>query len=274
MNTILVPTDFSEAAYNAFEYALQIAQKTKAKIVLLNVYNYPAIPTEAPMVIPMQDLEKQSLKALEHFADRIRKKNTFDIPIELQCKCGYPVNEIDEFSKKHHINLIVIGMSGAGFMNEKIIGSTTTSLIRTSKCPILVIEKNTSYKKIKKMALASDLQTLKNGQILKPILEMAKLFDSQIQIVHVSKEKETADFIKNTEAGKHLDHFFTDIQHSFHNITEEDVTEGIEKFIKRNKIDMIITIPRVHSVWNTLLQEPQTKRMAFHIQTPILALHE
>ena len=100
------------------------------------------------------------------------------------------------------------------------------------------------------------------------------MFDSQIQIVHVSKEKETADFIKNTEAGKHLDHFFTDIQHSFHNITEEDVTEGIEKFIKRNKIDMIITIPRVHSVWNTLLQEPQTKRMAFHIQTPILALHE
>ena len=43
MNRILIPYDFSELADNALDFACQIAQKSKAKeILLLNVVEHPS----------------------------------------------------------------------------------------------------------------------------------------------------------------------------------------------------------------------------------------
>jgi nucleotide-binding universal stress UspA family protein len=40
MKKIIVPTDFSEQAKNALDLACEIAEKTDAKLVLMNVLEY------------------------------------------------------------------------------------------------------------------------------------------------------------------------------------------------------------------------------------------
>ena len=41
IKTILVPTDFSEEAENAFLYAIEMAGTTKAEIVLFHAFHHP-----------------------------------------------------------------------------------------------------------------------------------------------------------------------------------------------------------------------------------------
>ena len=47
VKTILVPTDFSESAQLAFEHAIELAQQTGAKLVLLHVQSGSAVRTAA-----------------------------------------------------------------------------------------------------------------------------------------------------------------------------------------------------------------------------------
>jgi nucleotide-binding universal stress UspA family protein len=59
MNTILVPTDFSKNAELAIDYAIKIAEKSNAKIVICNAYSLPS--TSAQMMANLVEiLEKKS----------------------------------------------------------------------------------------------------------------------------------------------------------------------------------------------------------------------
>lgn len=63
MKTILVPTDFSKIARNAIDYAVEIAKLTKAKLVLFHVYHVPVVPVEIPIVMPIDEVKKETMES-------------------------------------------------------------------------------------------------------------------------------------------------------------------------------------------------------------------
>ncbi|MBA3705480.1 MAG: universal stress protein, partial [Bacteroidetes bacterium] len=85
MKTILVPTDFSEIACNAINYAVEIAKLTKAKLILFNVYNVPVVPAEIPIALPIDEIEKDVMKGLKKIEKDICLKHGNELVIE--CKC-------------------------------------------------------------------------------------------------------------------------------------------------------------------------------------------
>ena len=66
MKTIIVPTDFSKCAYVAAHFAVELAHITKAKIVLLNIFQIP-IPPPDSFVSPISfdEIKEESLKQLK-----------------------------------------------------------------------------------------------------------------------------------------------------------------------------------------------------------------
>lgn len=274
MKTILVPTDFSKIAQNAIDYAIEIAKRTSSKLILFHVYQLPITPTEVPIIYPVDQIEKDILEDLHKIEKQIFAKHGKNIPIECQFTTGFPADKIKLYSKKKKVDLIVIGMQGAGYLTEKLIGSVTTSLIRDSRCPVLVIDKHVKFKPIKKIALAYDYKEGTNKSTFDTMKEIANLFDSYVYVLNVVQELETIPAVNEAVAGIKLNHSLEDIKHSFHATKNEDVVEGINEFVDDKKIDMIVMIPRMHSILKTLFVEPHTKRMAFHTKTALLALHE
>lgn len=194
--------------------------------------------------------------------------------VECKCACGFPVEEINIFAKENKIDLIVMGMEGAGYLTEKLIGSITTSLIKKAKCPVLAIDKHVKFRSIKKIALACDYSETKNKYILNPLKELAHLFKSHVYILNVVRELETVATVSKAVAGIKLDHSLEGVNHSFHYAKSEDIIEGINDFVDEKKIDMVVMIPRMHTALQNLFHEAHTKRMAFHTKVPLLALHE
>jgi nucleotide-binding universal stress UspA family protein len=273
MKTILIPTDFSEIADNAITYALEFSKILQSRIVLFHAYHMPIVTTEVPMMIPTQnELEKDSLEALEKVKRRISAGN--NVEIECVARYGLAVDEIETYAQENNMDMVIMGMRGAGLIGEKLIGSVTTALIGKVKCPVLIIDSQVKYRQVSKIVLASDLKEVQKSEVLTPLKEMAKLLNAHVHVLNVVREP--AELVPTTEeaiVGVKLEHSLEDIDHSFHYAENEDVVDGINEYVDENNIDMVAMIPRAHSFFQGLFQEPYTKRMAFHSHVPLLILN-
>jgi nucleotide-binding universal stress UspA family protein len=275
MKTILAPTDFSPTAKIAINYAVEIAKHAKAKLILFHVFPVPFVPAEAPITPPVDEIEKECMEDLKSIEKKLRMKHGDSITIECACSCGFPVEEINRYAEENEIDLIVMGMEGAGYLTEKMIGSITTSLIKKAKRPVLAIDKHIKFRAINKIALACDNAEAKDKSILDPLKELALLFKSHIYVVNVVPESEViASVDKSFSNFIKVNGLLKGIDHSFHFTSNDDVVDGINNFIDDQKIDLIVIIPRVHSILKQLFHPPVSKHMVFHTKVPLLALHE
>lgn len=277
MKTLLVPTDFSETANNALDYAGQIALAAKARIVLLHVNQITYVSPEAPLFIPVDThAEENAKELLDKNANTIRKKYGTMIQVDRVFRTGFAVEEIMLLANELEPDLVVMGMQGAGFLAEKLIGSVTTSVIEQSKYPVLVVGKNTSFKPVKNIVFAYDYVQLKNKKVIDPLKNLAQLFNAHIYILGVNPPMEEVALpkVEAAAAGIRIDHLLEENEHSFHYAENEKLIEGIQDFVTSKNADLVAMVPHRHSFFNKLFREPNTKKMAFHTNTPLLTLPE
>jgi nucleotide-binding universal stress UspA family protein len=271
MKTILAPTDFSKVSKNAVDYAAEIAKRTKATLILFHAYLPPVMVSDVPTMIPLtNDLEKKGLRALRRIATNLNLKHGKMLKIEVVCKYGAAVSSINDIAKERKADLIVIGLQGAGLLEEKLVGSITTDLIKKSEIPVLSIGKNVKFKNIKSIAFATDFLRLSNESVLDPLKEMAGVFKAHIYIFHVIHEDSVIPTVTEAVQGVKLDHALKGYDHSFHACINKKITEGISDFVKAQKIDMVVMIPRKRSILQTVFNKRETKKVAFQSTIPLL----
>jgi nucleotide-binding universal stress UspA family protein len=146
MKTVLVPTDFSNAAMNAAEYAVSFAKEINANVLLLHAYNVPmALAGDVPVMITTpEELQKDNEKLLKKEVARLKKKAT--VQIAYKAKMGLAVDEIVEEEK--NVDFIVMGMTGAGKLSEFLLGSITTATLKKVKTPVIVVPENPGSKNL------------------------------------------------------------------------------------------------------------------------------
>jgi nucleotide-binding universal stress UspA family protein len=275
MKTILIPVDFSKSADNALDYAIEIAKCTSAKLFLFHAYLPPAAIGGVPVILSVKEIEKQIVRNLKKAERYIHSKTDQNLVVEYAYRCGSPVEEIKLCAERNKADLIIMGLHGAGFLKENLIGSVSTALINNSFCPVLIVNQNVKFRNLKNIALAFDYTEIKNKSILSLLNEFTNLFKSHIFIFNVVKSQlQAVSSISKAVDGMKLAHALQDAEHSFHYSENEDIVEGINQFVIDKKIDMVVMIPHKHSPLHALFNESQTKKMAFHTRIPILTLSE
>lgn len=117
---ILVATDFSESAEEAFATAVDYARVLHARLHLLHVF----APT---------DVEVTRL-----LADAASKPES-DVPVAVASAAGDPAQEILKYATRHPIDLIVMGTHGRTGVSRVLLGSVADRVIRGAACPVLVV---------------------------------------------------------------------------------------------------------------------------------------
>jgi nucleotide-binding universal stress UspA family protein len=272
MKTILVPTDFSDASKNAMEYAVELAKQVKATIVLFHSFHLPIITSEIPAyVVSLDELEKDFLSDLKKLARAIHHKHGDKIRVECSCSCGFAREEIEKAAEKVKADLIIMGMRGAGPISEKLMGSVTTDVIKKSNHTVLVIHKDVKFKGPKRIALACDYQETPPRHVFEPVKQLARAFKASVYVVNVTNEV-TAITSSKAAAGIHLEHDLEDVQHSYHFIDNKDVVDGINQFVKTEKIDIVVMMHHEKGIWEKIFSGSKTKDMAFHSSVPLLTI--
>jgi nucleotide-binding universal stress UspA family protein len=271
---ILVPTDFSENARTAYEYAIDLAEKHKASIDVVHIYTPvdDGIPMIAPDRVSSIDLKAQ----LTEFVTRSIEDDDDEgyislrkVKVNAELKFGGVSDTIIDLSKKDY-DLVVMGSVGDGNFAEILFGSVTTKVAQDAFCPVLVVPKNSRFKGVKNLLYACDFKR-KSFKHPALIAEVATLFKSKIDLVYV-KHKDS----KNENYTQDL----SDMQTVFatqtpnlavktHVVEEEDVFYGINQFAEEHKTDMVVLITKHYSFLEKAFRSSVTKEMAMYTKLPL-----
>ncbi len=275
MKQIVVATDFSKLSSGAVQYAAQLAKFSKSSLVLLHVYSVPVVMSEASVGMPsLEEVEKDCIKRLKRSVTLLKTKFGARFPVSYECRCGFALEEISGYLKEHKPFLLVAGLQGSGYINDHLIGSITTQLIKKAACPVLTIGKNETYSHPKKIVLAYDLKDIENKSIFDPLKELITAFKSKVLILNVFKTGHAIPSISEAAAGIEVDRLLGEVKHSFHYVQNNDVVEALNEFVEKQKANMVVMLPRKHSLLSSIMSGSQTKRMAYHSKVPLLSLHD
>jgi len=141
---ILVPTDGSERAERAADFAIALAKATGASLVFLNVIDEvpPAYAYElesgAPIdVTAIDDLRR---KYGEESVTRLKEKAVADgITATTSVVEGHPWQEILTQAKNEGADHIVIGSHGRRALAAAVLGNVAVNVIHGATVPVTVI---------------------------------------------------------------------------------------------------------------------------------------
>jgi nucleotide-binding universal stress UspA family protein len=274
-STILAATDFSDSAENAVNYAADLAVKSQANLVLIFAYHVPLVTSEVPtLMFTLNELEKEGLQQLKESEARLRKSHPGIKSIELLCLHGFVVECIKTQAEKLKADLVVMGLQGSGFFSEKIIGSNSSELVRDCISPVLIVHHELRFKPIQRILLAIDNKEIKHFSALEPLRTLAQVFNAEVFILHVNKTEKELPGMEAAVGGVGLDHFMEGIKHNFYEITAQNLTEGLNIFAQEQKIDLSVGLARHHGFFDSLFRKNNVQDMIYHLNTPILTIHE
>jgi len=177
-----------------------------------------------------------------------------------------------ETVKEKNIDLIILGITGAGALSERLIGSNATVIIKHINCTTLVVPALANFKPITTIAFATDFDKVEHSTAIAEIKNICKTFNSKLRIINVIHPHQILG-VDKTVSGLRLDIIFEGIDHSIH-LPEGDLVTAINKVVDEQKVDLLVMIPRKHAVFADMLTERHTKKMAFHTHVPLLTIHE
>jgi nucleotide-binding universal stress UspA family protein len=139
IETILVPTDFSENAEKALETAIQFATAFGARIELLHVYDIPDLTTVYEITFPAE-VDAGIRSAASRKIEEWKRRTMADgVEVSTFLEFGSPSQIIVQHAKKSKADLIVIGTRGLGGIKHVLLGSVAERTVRSSPCPVLTI---------------------------------------------------------------------------------------------------------------------------------------
>ena len=152
---ILYATDFSKNSSYAFLYAVDMARKNDAKIVILHsveplrniAYAYAeAGLDERQLEKSMKHEQKAELyeikKQVEEFCERMggyMGSSCLELVSKILVPQGYPVEEILETANEEGCDVIVLGTHGKGFLKQAFLGNVAVKVLQRTRKPVFII---------------------------------------------------------------------------------------------------------------------------------------
>jgi nucleotide-binding universal stress UspA family protein len=138
--TILVPTDFSEPAGAALDYAVQLAEKLGAKVHVVHAFELPIVGfPDGNMMITAEMASRLIEGAQKALDDLVQKYEGRRVELKSFLEQADPRDAVLSATKKVGADLIVMGTHGRRGIARALIGSVAESVVRTSSVPVLTL---------------------------------------------------------------------------------------------------------------------------------------
>jgi nucleotide-binding universal stress UspA family protein len=151
---ILYATDLSKNSVYAYRYAMDMAQKYGAKIVVLHVIE--PIPPQVKHYVSVyveeakweEKIKYEQGMAIDQIKKRLQefcKRESQDDPrclllvSRILVQPGHPVEEILKAADEEACEVIILGTHGKGFLKQTFLGSVARSVLDRSRKPVFIV---------------------------------------------------------------------------------------------------------------------------------------
>jgi len=274
MNTIIVPTDFSEEALHALEFAIGFNNFYQGNILLLHVMDI------------RESHRKHSGKDDENLEDLFTPEEIEAVTeklLKLMEKVeaagfngGYRLKAGDTFKKisitisEERATLIVMNSKGRSGLMELLRSSRTEQVIRYADCPVLTVKGATGPQDIKEIVFASDLSEDQHIIIEKAKKLQQLLGGIPIHILYVII-RQTLE--THAHAREQLEAFVAKHElenYSLNSIEADHVYEGIMDFAHEREAGLVVMGTHGTKGISHLLVGSRAEELVHHSDIPVL----
>jgi nucleotide-binding universal stress UspA family protein len=144
---VLVAVDGSANSLRALDFGLDLAEKFSASVLILNVFQLPAMYTspDDPAVYSssraafINDLQKLHQETLAKAVDEAKRlKPSLEVATEL--KEGEPAAQIVETAKEGGFDVIVVGHRGLSRLSEVFLGGVSERVAHLARCAVVIVK--------------------------------------------------------------------------------------------------------------------------------------
>ncbi len=275
MKKFLVPTDFSETSKNAARYAVELAQDDpNTTIILYNLYDRIAPGTDGtPLTETDEDRKTVLHQALDNLEIELHEIST--VRIQYVAEEGTSlVESVERYVRYNAIDVVIMCITGATRLEQIFMGSNALNMARQGVCPVIIVPPNARFRKIQNVLFASDFKNVKSTTPVAQIKEILDIFKPNLHIVNVDAEHYVELTDEYRAERSWLAKTFEEYNPEFYFIRMYDFLDAISNFTADHQIDLIITVPRRHNYIAGLYKTSHTKKLAYHSQVPLVAIHE
>ena len=272
MKNILVGIDFSKVSLHALEYAISLANITKADITMLWVDKQP--DSENSYIHAEQtdfkDEASQSIaEILENYTPYLKCGK-----LHYKIRKGKAYNEIAIQAKLSKSSLIVTGTHGRVGYDEYWIGNDAFRVVTSAPCPVITIHPNyKSDNNFGHILLPIDTTTY-TMQKVPLIVDLAVLLGSEIHILGlngtglVSLQKKVDDNVRKVEQML-LDQkiaFTTEM------IKNTNITQTILSYADKIGVGLISIMTEQEPSESSIMMGPQAQHIISMSEVPVLSI--
>ena len=264
---ILVPTDFSDNANNALDFATKIALKEKASITLMfafyAVYDFAAQATEI-----VNQIESDARKALKKSAKEV---TALGIETEFRIVQGAIASAVTALAYREEFDLIIMGTQGAGGIKKALMGSNTGHVIKESKVPVLAVPKNSKWENWTKFSIGLELDK-EEEKFFNLLFKLTSHMSLPYEFFHVKTEDSFEKEIGLIGLEDVLKEKYKNEKISFVVEESSDVNSGIESYLKKNPGSILVMFYKNKSFFDYLFNRSTSLEMAYHTHVPLLVI--
>lgn len=262
MKTILVGVDFTKSADNTIDYAIEVAKKSNAKVLLFHALIAPAVHTTSGLIFMDGDTTLKSDKnKMNELLIQLEKKHP-EIKFSIELTYDTIKEKVKKLSKKNKISLAVLGLETKSKISKFIYGTTSVDLTGKIDCPIITVPEKYKHHDIKKILIAIDNKESISSGLSKRIHSTIDFIGATAEYVHIKTEDELELGEKNT--------------HPFPvtNIKASDFQTGISNYAKKSKADAIVLISHNYSAFHNLFIDSNSKKIILSSNIPVISIHK
>jgi nucleotide-binding universal stress UspA family protein len=138
---IMVPTDFSDCAEEAWRLAQRLAAASDAELVLVHVLVEAPLFNEGSFTMDhvpnvFEAARKWGQESLDAWMNQAQAKG---LKARVALRTGVPYREIVDLVTDERADLVVIGTHGRGGIDRALLGSVADRVVRLAPCPVLTV---------------------------------------------------------------------------------------------------------------------------------------
>lgn len=277
MKTILIPTDFSQNAWHALEYAIRLFKDVHCTFYVLHIGDLKDSSVKRSSFTIPTNIDPSIKEKLHQLFERIQK-----LPINKQHhfialkEYGNFLNIIRKQIVDKNIDLIVMGTKGATGLKEAIIGSNAGDVITKVACNVLVVPDRAMIAPPKEIVFPTDYTIFYSHSILEVLSETLHLLEANLQVLNIVKGDGRLTNVQHKNKiylQDYLEETFHNY-HSFYSIVDKDIKSAIQNFVGSSQIDMIVMVAKNLNFLQQLFFDTSIEKLSFHTKVPLLVLHE
>jgi nucleotide-binding universal stress UspA family protein len=280
---ILVPTDFSEGSENACRYAVHLAQKLKAEIRILHVYENPltkigvkeSATYERYALHMVKEMERKVQEDIVDFTDKIhdyvascdiRNVNVYSTVV-----MGHTVRRIKAICQVSRPDLIVLGTVGKREDASSVFTGIANELVKGLDIPLYAIPGPFSKADLEPVNIlyATDFNE-KDNTSLNQLLEIVKDFDKRITCIHIDTEHNPSKQERMDELNELLQKEYSQHAVSCELIEDEDVYHGISMYAEQHHINLLSFTTQKKGIFEKLFRPNLFRKILQESNLPIL----